>query len=56
MRREKELEDKNEERRLLLIKQTVSTILQSRIQQILKDKSISHEQKSEILKLKKTLE
>jgi len=56
LRREKELEDKDESRQLQLIKQTIGKPLQNHIQQILKDKNIPHEDKQSLLKLKKTLE
>ena len=56
LRREKELEDKNESRQLQVIKQIIGKTLQFRIQQILKDKNISNDDKQSLLKLKKILE
>lgn len=56
LRWEKELEDKDEEKQLNIMKQMIGKTLQSHIQQILKDKNISHEDKQSLLKLKKTLE
>jgi len=56
LRRERELEDKNESRQLQVIKQIIGKTLQFRIQQILKDKNISNDDKQSLLKLKKILE
>jgi len=54
---EKELNElKDEEKRYITIKKIVLPILQSYIQKILKDKSVSEDTKHEILKLKKQSE
>jgi|GEM_PF-6036736 len=54
--REKELDGKEEAKKINTIKQTIGKTLQSRIQQVLKDKNISNDDKQLLLKLKKTLE
>ena len=56
LRREKELEDKDEERRYSAIKKIILPTLQLHIQKVLKDKSIDQDKKQELLKLKKKSE
>lgn len=57
LRREKELSDgQDEKKRYQTIKSTVSQIIHNDIQQLLKSKSISDDQKKEILKLKSAVE
>ena len=55
LRWEKELEEKDEDKRYILIKQTIGQILQSCLQQLLKHGKLSHEEKQKILTLSKNI-
>ena len=55
LRWDKELEEKDEDRKYLLIKQTIGQILQSSLQQLLKHGKLSAEEKHKILTLSKNI-
>jgi hypothetical protein len=55
LRWEKELEEKDEDKRYILIKQTIGQILQSCLQQLLKHGKLSAEEKHKILTLSKNI-
>ncbi|HCB51597.1 TPA: hypothetical protein DEP21_03410 [Patescibacteria group bacterium] len=53
LRWDKEFENHSEEKKYALVKQTLAKIIQSHIQQIVKNPHTSHEKKQEILQLNK---